>query len=496
MKKFICILLLVSMFLMAFSACSGNDKVSINGKVNDKNISLTPEDSSSDENDENENETMNEDSSVYGKYSNLSEIGKFHNGLAPFVVIDSEGRAYGYIDILGNVVIEANYSVKNSYGKVLNVSVFNLPSFEQHNYIGTLCEDKVEHIIDKNGVIQFSIGENNVTKIGYPSNGYFWIETSKEELTGYVYTVTYYSAKDMTKIVSFENKEGDKYYRYESDSDVKKDGTATLVYGPTGWGGSRDRFTFNISEYDPNFKTHEETDKWDAEIDEIEAFQGIDCYYYISKNYNSIGKIASVVLKNKDNIYYYATVDQAGNVLMQPQKNISFGTISNQYFYDLSQFEFCKDLCPAQDTESGLWGYIDPYGNWKIQPQFDKAMPFSTDGYATVNSKTVIDTTGSIILAPQTIKAEDIYGSYSYSNRELSLFKDGTIKVIEYVSGGSFSDSGTYEIKGGNLIVSGIGLSTIWAINPFQSNQDGEHPIQKEGNALIINGRKWTKIES
>jgi hypothetical protein len=38
---------------------------------------------------------------------------------------------------------------------------------------------------------------------------------------------------------------------------------------------------------------------------------------------------------------------------------------------------FSEGLCPMYDTASGLFGYIDPKGTWKIAPRWNYALPFS-----------------------------------------------------------------------------------------------------------------------
>lgn len=42
------------------------------------------------------------------------------------------------------------------------------------------------------------------------------------------------------------------------------------------------------------------------------------------------------------------------------------------------------DLWEMEDTGSGLWGYLDFYGNWYIAPQFKYACSMSDDGFAVV----------------------------------------------------------------------------------------------------------------
>ncbi len=61
-------------------------------------------------------------------------------------------------------------------------------------------------------------------------------------------------------------------------------------------------------------------------------------------------------------------------------------------------YTFSHDLCCAYSTQEQKWGYIDPYGNWKIEPQYDSVNTFSYDGYAVVDQYKVINTKGETIL--------------------------------------------------------------------------------------------------
>ena len=62
------------------------------------------------------------------------------------------------------------------------------------------------------------------------------------------------------------------------------------------------------------------------------------------------------------------------------------------------------ELWVEQDSGSGLWGYLDYYGNWYIQPQYKYACSMSDDGYAVVQFMDerwgVVDRTNRIIVQP------------------------------------------------------------------------------------------------
>jgi hypothetical protein len=62
------------------------------------------------------------------------------------------------------------------------------------------------------------------------------------------------------------------------------------------------------------------------------------------------------------------------------------------------------DLWEEQDSGSELWGFLDYYGNWYIQPQYKYACAMSDDGFALVQFMDdrwgVIDRTNRIIVQP------------------------------------------------------------------------------------------------
>lgn len=433
-----------------------------------------------------------EDTGIYGKYPNFEKLDEFYNGVAAFrICIDANNlwgytTVFGYVDIEGNIIAEPKYCL----GQPASHDTFP-QAFDNCNYVKVVeqidSNTYVASILDKTGTIKFKEGENGVTAVGASSNGYFWVETSKEEFTGYVYTVTYYSAKDMHTVAVFENRK----HGYYSSANVSQAGTVSLLRGEN----YNDSYEINISDYDPTFRATEDT--WTVDIDNLEAFQGVNVYKHVSKNNNTSGQIAAVRLVNKDKIYYYATVDKNGTIMMTPQKKIAFGTANDNI--DINHFEFCKDLCPAYDTESGYWGYIDAYGNWKIQPKYAVAAPFTTDGYAIVNDKIVIDTTGKVVLAPggwDEPKIETMVGSYKRISGifedTIILSEDGTLTFRTNVvgSGGYSSTKGKYSFKGATLSVSDLYINSAL----FGRATIGDFSVYNEEDIYVIGTTKWTKL--
>ncbi|MBR5103310.1 MAG: WG repeat-containing protein [Bacteroidales bacterium] len=63
------------------------------------------------------------------------------------------------------------------------------------------------------------------------------------------------------------------------------------------------------------------------------------------------------------------------------------------------------DLWEMYDTNTELWGYLDYYGNWYIQPQYRHATSMSSDGFAIVQMADTglwgaIDRRNNIIVQP------------------------------------------------------------------------------------------------
>ena len=116
-----------------------------------------------------------------------------------------------------------------------------------------------------------------------------------------------------------------------------------------------------------------------------------------------------VVLLSSSNVIFYSMIDFEGNVVIAPTKDIAFinrKTVTEGYLkktvYEL--YDYTRNgVCKAQDTESGLYGFIDMKGNWVIKPQYQSATDMHSyyDGeyhfVAVVNDSTIVDSSGNII---------------------------------------------------------------------------------------------------
>ncbi len=447
-----------------------------------------------------------EDNTVYKKYDNLKRIESFSNGLAAFLIYESSGTYhwgtsgswngdyyYGYIDIKGNVIVDPIYECNPNKA---------IPQFGE-KYVRVADLDDNEYIIDRKGKVQFQVGQNNVTAIGNVSNGYFWIETAEEDLSGKMYTVRYYSANDLSVVATFNNARAtheDMTTSLPYRATLSDEGLGCLIMGSDHSYYDDEIIYVDISEYDSNFIP--KTDNWDVDLNDIENFSEASYRYgYVSSDKNTLGQIGTVVLVNSSGTQFYAIIDNRGNVLMKPQINITFPIDTGwgaSPSSDLKKYDFCKDLCPAKDADSEMWGYIDPYGNWKIQPQYSSVTPFSSDGYATVNDKIIINTDGEVVLSPSEWTNEQIAslsGRYKYTGTAswdyyMDFDEDGRITITESFSGGSSRTNGTYSIKGATIVFSGLGSYNFYP----GIKGDGSYPFYKDGDDLVINGEKWAPV--
>ncbi len=444
---------------------------------------------------------------LFKTYENIEEINGFHNGLASFVIHLNDGSnhwgtggawtgtyLYGYVDIKGNVVIEPTYEYSPGYHEI--------PDFE-YNYVKVVDQSEKEYIIDKKGRVVFEVGAekgtNNITAVGEISQGYFWVETVQEAVSGNKYTVNYYSATDMSVVATFEDIRAipDNRTIAGKQSTLDENGMGLLAYDLDKYSWyDDDLMEVDISRYDSSFDYHKTQDP--VNVENISEFDGARVYSHFSKKpTNNGGRVAAVALCNSDGVWFYATVSDGGRVLMQPQKNIAFPLEKAE---NIEKYDFSYNLCPALDTDSGLWGYIDPNGKWVIKPQYSAAKSFTADGLAVVNDKIVIDMAGRVVISPKGWKNEivtELNGKYKYQSSSnsgtdfyLTFTANGDVKFTEsYGSLGSTWNEGSYEIKGGVLIVDEVGSRFGWPIKG-----DGEHEFRKEGDTIIIDGTVWKQV--
>ena len=191
MKKSISVILIMIMILtnmitlascrIEFSGAETNDSESQSNGSSDSNAN------DSNVTDQNRPENSSEEGSAQESETEANKILDIHNfsdGLALF----KADSGYGYMDATGKIVIDPQYEIANDFNTLAKVK----KNGEDH-----------EQYINKSGqtVYAFTGAEIEVSDV---SNGYFWVETMKETVSGNVHTMTYYD-QNGNKAFSIEN---------------------------------------------------------------------------------------------------------------------------------------------------------------------------------------------------------------------------------------------------------------------------------------------------
>ena len=411
------------------------------------------------------------------------------SGMVTFVIRDGYNLRVGFADLQGNVMI----APKTCFHEMNGIPVFS------GNCVKIIDgSDGDEMIIDKQGNVLFEHqnynAQNNISDLGGVSEGYFWVETFEDSLAGRTYTVTYYSAKDLKAVATFENTrafpEGS-YLAQESGGDFSsvQNGMAYLAQGnmvPSGLIHAESAFSFKMSDYDEAYVPSQSVQNgdWTLDLDTIAAFDAARHKELIAIGTDKDGKmIGTVCLTNSSNTNYYAIVDNTGKVLLDAQTNIIFDK-------ELSVFK--HGLCVAKDAESECWGYINAQGQWVIQPQYTSARPFGADGYAVVNDVVVIDEQGKFVLAPAGYSIEmvsTLEGKYNYEkngSRAILTFDGNKVSYYEYSAYWDSSWEGTYVIKGAKITFEGE-----YSVGSLRTGQS--YSFSKNGDTIIIKEMKFEK---
>ncbi len=354
-----------------------------------------------------EEETRPAEIELFTRYSNVKKIYPFNNGLAAFLALGKSGFMgtkviCGYIDVEGNIVIEPEYGLGySSQISKIDPTSFDYPCIKLE---GKFSDDPPARIVDNKGNILYEVGKNKVYDIGTVSQGYFWVQTLEAEtVAGNVFNVVYYSAETMKPVVVFENCRafGKSYLSnagslHNYHSEINAEGYAIL------YNAENDIFEFNIGEYDAGFVSIDADNAWEYWKDNWEQIAEFNGASRVGLHADPQDPYSAVTIQSGANVYFYSVIDREGNVLMQPTKDIGFyDDIMAYNGPDESISVFSHNMCPAYDKATKLWGYVDPQGNWVIEPQYKNASAFTEDGYASVNNTIIIDTSGQIVLEPR-----------------------------------------------------------------------------------------------
>ena len=460
------------------------------GKVNIKDNDKT----TSKDNDK----TTSDDNTKVNKYANIKAILYAYDDV---YVYQNYNGTYGLLSTDGDIIYDGFYLYQTLS--------------ENSNYI--LCHNgkstlnvKVSSVLDKNGKTVLEVGKDNIEYISEISQGRILAyKMTNEAPSGKTYDLICYSAKDMAEVFRIKDVTSIQY-NISFDEDGYEELWSFYKYSSE-WSDSSLYFDINGNKYRyKSYRTYVEmeTNKVFSELPEVAGIEEIidsDTWYDLLNSYseyknspsntreyevgatkNTLGQIATLYMKNTSE--WCATMDENGKILMEPTKDImlkyeyyNWGTVTKCY-------TFSNDLCCAYQPSSGLWGYVDPYGNWKIKPQYNKVTTFSYDGLAVVNDLIVIDTKGKVVL--DISDTGDIYpleGKYKrsvgYSTLYLTFSRDGTVVS----TGTGLIENGIYEIHGDSLIIDGFGYTGALS--------EGTHTFEQIGDNLYIDGNLWTLVE-
>ncbi len=488
MKKLICLIIAFIMSLLFVGCNNGGSDIGDKFKNEENELSDTPESlfgqdtGSADD---------NASSATQGKYDKIECI--------------VEGYDEGYI--------YKNYNgtngLLNKNGDIIRDGFYCIRVFNDSNYIP--CGDEaplrfsrytVKYLIDKKGNTVLKVGENNIEFISEITQGrIFAYQMTEEKPSGKTYDLICYSAKDMSEV--FRINGVNEIYSYISFDetgycdDIRDAGDRVLIdiYGNIYRWEKNKYYDSDGNEYKQTSYSSTEAEKYglpkvsglapsEHDVDWYEVLKTYEEYQKSSDRAYSVGTIKNTLtqiatLYMKTTSVWYATMDMNGNVLMAPTKDIELGTGE----YD--QFVFSNDLCCAYEPSSGLWGYVDVYGNWKIKPQYESVTTFSYAGYAVVDELLVIDTNGEVVLdISERGDLHPLEGKYKLSGAYFPLYltfsRDGNVVVD-----GGYTCA--YEVHSDTLVIYSESISALYGTGL----NSGANTFEQDGDNLIIEGKRW-----
>ena len=99
----------------------------------------------------------------------------------------------------------------------------------------------------------------------------------------------------------------------------------------------------------------------------------------------------------------YGAINMAGKVVINPVFEHSYEVDNAITSMEKGRLRGI-DLWETRDPKSGLYGYLDYYGNWFIKPQYYNARGFNDEGFAVVevgrNRWGAIDRNNRIVIQP------------------------------------------------------------------------------------------------
>ena len=368
----------------------------------------------------------------------------FYKGLA---AVEKSENQKGYIDTTGKEVIPCVYSSITS-------------TMDTLAWVTTA--DGVEQMINIKGEVIYTATGKEISK-GHYQNGFFWVETKEEKISGNVFTMTYYNEKgevafsienvrpadeelggsnfdcDGYAIVQLKSgvnwwitSEGEivnhTFTGFSNPSITQRQGNVYFLNDYPYYVSSDKKTSFKIDLRRPR---HLEKDYYYPLGDSTIKFKGINFLYDFSQGtqdsylyFKSIEELggASVMsiayqrinendafvlnLHSDSGVGFMAVVDFNGNVLAEPVKAwIGDPIYQSQlipFLIGYSINPICAGYIKAQDQDTKLFGYIDLTGNWVIPAQYESATDFFGEGdsaVAVVNGDTLINRKGEVLFS-------------------------------------------------------------------------------------------------
>ena len=391
----------------------------------------------------------------------ITSIAPVHNGLARFKT--SEGK-YGYMDINGNVVIEPIYEsaptsfdtlalvkqngkqhfinrngkiVYSETGNEVDILTFSNGLFGVETKKSTISGDvHTMSYYDEKGQLKFSL--NNVCQAySYLADGGKMIPKTMSCFNKYGYAIV--NISDPEIFYNTKHKIIDKNGNFVNFNGLSNDysineqfGNYAVLNGSLGDSIYIDYKNQTVIKSDFDFYPIKNTTHRLLSNDFVALYYGMlgtqgSCYAIVYKNQIIIdlrdipefggaevhtisyaehnGKhYFTIVLESKSNVLFHALMDADGNILISPTTNYNLSYSYKKESYSTENtyvaYSFSAGLCKAQDTETGLFGFIDLNGKWVIEPQYKNVTDFSEyngEAYAVVDEITIINSKGKVV---------------------------------------------------------------------------------------------------
>ncbi|MBO5023209.1 MAG: WG repeat-containing protein [Clostridia bacterium] len=513
MKRILAFLLMLAMLfgsVCTLASCGDGvalgDKTTTEANKSSGNVNFKDNDDNNKTPSKDNDKTTSDDNKEANKYANIKAI------------------LYAYDDGYVYQNYNGTYGLLSSDGDILydGLSLLGQTFSEHSNYLSGYNisgSTNLSLILDKNGKIVLEEGKDNIEFISEIYQGRILAyKMTDERPSGKTYDLICYSATDMSEVFRISGQDeisnnilfDDKGYveNYYEPSNSKYADICFDIYGNMYYREhySTKYYDSNGNEYDrisatsaytskqygfPDILELNETIAWGKLTKSYSEYKNSStAMYAVGDTKNTLGPIATLYMRSTSE--WCATMDKNGKILMKPTKDImlkyeyyNFGKVTKCH-------TFSNDLCCAYQPSSGLWGYVDPYGTWKIKPQYNKVTTFSYDGLAVVNDLMVIDTKGKVVL--DISDTGDIYpleGKYkrsgAYSSLYLTFSKDGTVVSSESGYGYTSNKTGSYELHGDSLIIDDFGYTAVLS--------EGTHTFEKSGDNIYIDGNLWVRVE-